>query len=137
MVQPTAHATAEHTLSEASLELFLLAFYAKVRGDPDLGPIFAAAIADDAWPEHLTAIQDFWSSVLFKTGRYKGNPFAAHLDRGIRAEHFGRWLQLFGETARECFSSAEAALLMERAERIADSLKAGLFFRPERPERAG
>lgn len=123
--------SSEQSLTEPALEPFLAAFYAKVRRDPELGPIFAAAIPNDAWPEHLSVIKDFWSSVLFKTGKYKGNPFAAHLGRGIRPEHFGRWLALFGETARERFPPGDAALLIERAEQIAQSLKAGLFFRPD------
>jgi hemoglobin len=33
------------------------AFYVKVRRDPVLGPVFARAIADDAWPAHLAIIQ--------------------------------------------------------------------------------
>lgn len=117
-------------LEDASLEPFLAAFYAKVRRDPDLGPVFAAAIADEAWPAHLATIRDFWSSVLFRTGRYKGNPFGAHVEKGIRPEHFMRWLSLFSETAREFFVPEDALVLEERADRIAESLKSGLYFRP-------
>ena len=42
-----------------------------------LGPIFNNAIAD--WPEHLEKLTAFWSSVMLTSGRYKGNPMAAHL----------------------------------------------------------
>jgi hemoglobin len=121
-------------LSDESLPSFLDAFYAKVRRDPDLGPVFAAAIPDEDWPAHLRTIGDFWSTVLFKTGRYKGNPFGPHVGKGIREEHFARWLSLFEETARERFAADDASILMELAGRIAKSLKAGLFFRPGAPE---
>jgi hemoglobin len=62
-------ALTDHVISEV-----VGAFYAKVRRDPVLGPVFARAIADDAWPEHLAIISDFWSTVMLKTGRYRRNP---------------------------------------------------------------
>lgn len=122
----------EHTLTEASLHTFLAAFYAKVQRDPLIGPVFARVIPEGDWPRHLAVIQDFWSSVLLKSGRYKGNPFGKH--RGLAKltpSHFARWLSLFEQTAGEMFSADVAMLLTERANRIGDSLKAGLFFRPE------
>lgn len=119
-------------LTEAALAVFLDAFYARVRRDPLIGPVFAEKIPDEAWPRHLATIRDFWSSVLLKTGRYKGNPFGRHLGiAGIAPPHFARWLGLFEETAAEVFTPAIAAEIVERAHRIGDSLKAGLFFRPE------
>jgi hemoglobin len=122
--------TNSEALTDESLPSFLEAFYAKVRRDPDLGPVFAAAIPDEDWPAHLRRIGDFWSTVLFKTGRYKGNPFGPHVAKGIHEEHFARWLSLFEETAQERFAADDAAILMDFAGRIASSLKAGLFFRP-------
>ena len=120
-------------LDEASLSLLLERFYAKVRHDPALGPIFAGAIADDAWPAHMARITGFWRSVLFKAGGYKGNPFAVHarLD-GLTPALFERWLSLFGETSREVLSLEDAELVRVRALKIAESLQAGLFFRPDR-----
>ena len=120
-------------LDEASLSLLLGRFYAKVRRDPELGPIFAGAIADDAWPVHMERIAGFWRSVLFKTGGYKGNPFAAHVRlAGLTPELFQRWLSLFGDTCREVLSLEDAVLLHGRALKIAESLQAGLFFSPDR-----
>jgi hemoglobin len=87
--------------------------------------------ADHEWPEHLRVIHDFWSSVMLKTGRYKGNPFAAHLKiEGISPALFGRWLALFEETCREHLAPDIAADLHGRAVAIAGSLQAGLFFNP-------
>ena len=141
---PMPHETITHdtithdTITEANLHTFLAAFYAKVQHDPLIGPVFARVISDGEWPRHLAVIQDFWSSVLLKSGRYKGNPFGKHERLGeLTPLHFSRWLTLFEQTAAEMFSADVARLLTERADRIGDSLKAGLFFRPAplRPDR--
>ncbi len=106
-------------LDEATLGRFLDAFYSRVRDDPLIGPIFAAAIPEADWPRHMETIRAFWSSVLFKTGRYKGNPFGKHLALArLQPEHFARWLSLFEETASAHFPNEIAADLIERAHRI-------------------
>jgi hemoglobin len=106
-------------------------YQAKVRRDPLLGPVFARAIADEAWPAHLAIIRDFWSSVLLKTGRYQRNPFSAHMRiEGRKPELFDRWLALFKETCDELLAPGPAEALYAKAILIANSLKAGLFFRP-------
>lgn len=128
---PPSPPTPGAILTEDALAAFLNAFYVKVRADSVLGPVFAARIAPEAWPHHLETVRDFWSSVLLKTGRYKGNPFGKHLNvPGIGLAHFERWLGLFAETAAERFPPETATALSERANRIGDSLKAGLFFKP-------
>jgi hemoglobin len=128
MVPPTAISP----LTEHDITAVVDAFYVKVRRDPVLGPVFARAIADDAWPAHLAIIQDFWSSVMLKTGRYRRNPFSAHMRvEGIRPELFDRWLALFKETCNEQLAAEPAEALYAKAVLIGDSLKAGLFFRPE------
>ncbi len=37
-------------VTEATIKALVRGFCARVRGDPTLGPIFADAIAEDAWP---------------------------------------------------------------------------------------
>lgn len=120
-------------ITEALIEQVVRGFYARIRLDPVLGPIFAAVIGDD-WEPHLSKLVDFWSSMLCMTGRYKGNPMAVHrrLD-GIKPEHFERWLALFRETARGLCTEEPAALFIERAERIAESLQLSMFFDPRNP----
>ena len=116
-------------IDEAGLERLVHEFYARVRKDAELGPIFNAAIAD--WPEHLGKLTAFWSSVMLTSGRYKGQPVPAHLkhrDR-ITPALFARWLALWGETARELMSPGAAAALEAKAARIAESLQFALFFR--------
>jgi len=105
-------------------------FYARIRRDAVLGPIFDRAIGDH-WPEHLAKLADFWSSVMLTSGRYKGNPLAAHAKvAALEAPMFALWLALFRATAEEIFPPDVAAVFRLKSERIAESLKLGLFFRP-------
>ena len=119
-------------VTETQIVALVDAFYAKVRRDEILAPIFERAIEPDAWPVHLAKMYDFWSSVMLTTGRYKGNPLAVHtrLD-GIEPGMFARWLALFRATAEELFPAELAASFREKSERIAESLKLGLFYRPQ------
>jgi hemoglobin len=118
-------------VTEESIRRLVDAFYEKVRRDPELGPVFDAAIAAEGWPAHLAKMYDFWSSVMLTTGRYKGNPMAVHMAvDGIAAPLFARWLELFGATAEELFAPPLAAAFRVKAERIAESLMLGLFYRP-------
>ncbi|MEX6505321.1 group III truncated hemoglobin [Jiella sp. M17.18] len=119
------------TLTEEALRDLVSVFYGRVREDEILGPLFNGAVAD--WPAHLERLTAFWSSVLLGSGRYKGNPFAAHLRHvdDIDPAMFGRWLAIWRRTTADRFPPEAAALLQLKADRIADSLKAGLFFRPD------
>lgn len=120
-------------LREDQIVQLVDAFYAKVRRDPVLGPVFENAIAPDEWPKHLAKMYDFWSSVMLTTGRYKGNPLAVHAQvEGLEAKFFDPWLALFRATAAEIFPPDIAAVFRDKSERIAESLKLGLFFRPSR-----
>lgn len=120
--------------TDDQIETLVAAFYARIRTDAELGPIFLNAIGDD-WTVHLKTMCDFWSSVMNTSGRYKGKPIPAHVKLpGIEPRHFERWLRLFSETAHSLFDETLAALFMERAERIAESLKLGFAFHADRPE---
>ena len=121
-------------VSEDDIVRLVDAFYAKVRRDPVLAPVFERAIAPDAWPVHLAKMYDFWSSVMRTSGRYKGNPLAVHgLVKGLEETMFEPWLALFRETAGELFSPEVAEVFREKSERIAESLKLGLFLRLQQP----
>jgi hemoglobin len=120
-------------VTEATIRRLVDAFYARVRRDPTLGPIFDAAIAEDAWPAHLEKMYAFWSSVMLTSGRYKGDPVSAHRKvAGIEPPMFGNWLDLFEATASELFVPDIAEQFACKARRIAESLKLALFFRPDR-----
>lgn len=122
----------ESPLTEDGIRHLVDRFYAKVRRDGDLGPVFANAIAEEAWPAHLATMCDFWSSIMLTSGRYHGNPVAAHRRvEGITPDLFERWLALFDETCRELFGTALADSFRDKAKRIATSLQLALFYRPE------
>ncbi|WP_332719655.1 group III truncated hemoglobin [Pelagibacterium mangrovi] len=120
------------TLTETGLREQVERFYEKVRVDDALGPIFADHVAD--WPSHLDRLTDFWSSIMLTSGRYKGNPYAAHLPFSARLDTalFERWLTLWSETARELFADETALRLEDKANRVANSLIAGMLFRANR-----
>jgi hemoglobin len=116
---------AERTgITEAMIERLVRGFYAKVRTDALLAPIFEARIRD--WEPHLAQMCAFSSSVALMSGRYHGTPMVKHLPLPIDAAHFDRWLALFEETAREICSPEAAAHFVERARRIAESLELGI-----------
>jgi hemoglobin len=118
-------------MTELQLTELVHNFYGRVREDETLGPVFSDAIAD--WPHHLGKMVDFWSSVMLTSGRYKGNPMMMHLKHiaRIRPEMFESWLQLWRETASETLDEAGAAAVIGKAERIAESLQLGMFFKIE------
>lgn len=116
----TAALAAETGLDDEILGRLVRRFYARVRADDMLGPIFAARIED--WEPHLERMTEFWSSVALMTGRYHGQPMPKHVGLPVEWAHFERWLALFRETARETCTAEGAAHVIERAERIARSL---------------
>ncbi|WP_276199821.1 group III truncated hemoglobin [Chelatococcus sp. XZ-Ab1] len=117
----------EPGIDEAMIERLVRAFYARVRDDDLLGPVFAAHIVD--WEPHLQQICAFWSSVTLKSGRYSGRPMAKHLPLPVDARHFDRWLALFEETARDLCPPAAAARFTTHAKTIAESLELGIATR--------
>lgn len=111
-------------IDEPMIATLVSAFYARVRLDPILAPIFDKKVKD--WDHHIEKLTAFWSSVALMSGRYHGQPMQAHLPLDIDARHFEHWLALFRQTATETCEPAAAAHFIERAERIAQSLELGV-----------
>lgn len=114
----------ETGIDEAMIETLIRGFYARVRQDALLAPIFESRISD--WEPHLDNMFAFWSSLTLQTGRYHGQPMAKHMPLPVDAQHFDRWLMLFGETARELCPAVAAERFIERARRVAESLELGV-----------
>ncbi|MGK0267035.1 MAG: hemoglobin [Maricaulis sp.] len=123
--------TENHPLNAALISRLVDEFYAHVRLDPMLGPVFEAEIGDD-WDAHLTKLKSFWRSVMLQEGSYTGRPMPAHMKlKGLTPEHFTRWLGLFRQTLGEIGASDAARLqLTDRATRIAQSFQLNIFFNP-------
>ena len=113
-------------------------FYASIRAHPALGPVFNDNIDD--WGPHLETMKRFWNSVALNSGTYAGKPMQVHMQvRGISRNQFPVWLGLFEQALRtviqrrEAASEGAVAYFMTRAERIAQSLRYGLYFDPGAP----
>ncbi|ESY72913.1 group III truncated hemoglobin [Mesorhizobium sp. M0051] len=128
--RPVAEQPLDHAgVDRGSIGKLVREFYAKIRSNERLGPIFAREITGD-WEPHLEKMTDFWSSVILKSGDYHGRPVPAHLKlKDVTEDDFEIWLALFGRTAADLFAPETAAVFVDRAERIATSLKLAMFFR--------
>lgn len=121
-------------ITEESLTALVDAFYARVREDALIGPVFNDAIRD--WPEHLHKLQAFWSSVMLTSGRYKGRPLPAHVKHAdrINSASFERWLSIWTQTTDQMLDPDSAAAMQDKAGRIAQSLTLGIAFYNDRDE---
>ncbi len=124
--EPTQPSPTE-VLSELEVRAVVDAFYARVREDDALGPVFGAAVAD--WDAHLEKLTAFWCKILFGSGPYKGNPMVVHREHqsSLSPALFTRWLSLWAEVTSATVPGAGAALLQAKAARMAHNLQAGLF----------
>jgi len=120
------------SVTEAGIARLVDAFYRRVRADPVLAPVFHAALGEEAaaWEAHAERLCRFWSSLMRRSGAYHGDPYGAHLRLpGLTPAMFDRWLALFAETCAAEFPPEVAAAFMERAARVARSLRMGLLER--------
>lgn len=104
-------------------------FYAAIRKDDLLGPVFAERIAD--WPPHLARMKQFWRSILHNSGEFSGNPMARHIAiPGLEPRHFARWLELFYANLHTLAQDPRASEHVgDRARMIAESLLTGVLVR--------
>jgi hemoglobin len=120
--------------TEADIAKLVDEFYARVREDDLLRPIFED-VARVNWETHLPHLCDFWSSLLFRTGRFRGQPWPKHADLPVNREHFQRWLSLFIGVVDDLFQGRKAEEAKGYALSIADTfqLRMGLLPFKERP----
>lgn len=106
-------------------------FYALIRQDELLGPIFNRSIKD--WEAHLEHLTDFWESNVFLVSKYSGNPIAVHqrVDQesgGVIEQHyFTRWLALWFLTIDGLFAGDRALLMKNRARNMSSYLYIQMF----------
>lgn len=115
---------------------FVEDFYGRVRKNETLGPIFEERLAGH-WEQHFEKLTDFWMTVLGGIPAYKGNPFGTHhpvVHEGVhrmKVQHFNIWLDIFATATAATLPEELAEHARTKANRIADSLRQGLFFRAE------
>ncbi|HMS08405.1 MAG TPA: group III truncated hemoglobin [Pyrinomonadaceae bacterium] len=123
--------TAE-TLSDikdrADIDLLMWHFYSRALADPVIGYIFTDVAKLDL-EHHLPIIRDFWETLLFRTGNYARHgrtPLFVHGElhqkSPLRAEHFSRWLEIFGEAVDTNFAGENAEFIKWRARAIANRM---------------
>jgi len=106
-------------------------FYADVRQDPLIGPIFDVQIKD--WNRHLEIIASFWEAVIGGPRTYAGPMPMKHLPLRLREEHFERWLFLWQANCRAQLPTDVAREMIALANHIAHRLRIILVSRGEIP----
>src|SRR4051794_31987653 len=105
-------------ITELSITQMVDMFYARVRGDAVLSPIFESKLAG-RWNEHMPRMYAFWTKILLGSGNFQSNVFGKHMAlAGIEREHFIHWLALFRMSAIEVFGIDDAKIPIQVAERI-------------------
>lgn len=113
---PTSELCTEEEVSQ-----LVYRFYAKVREDATLGPIFDRHVAD--WDVHMPKMVAFWSSALRGSKSYHGTPMPVHCALpDLNDSLFARWLDLFQQTANALPNQAMAERAVMLSQRIAQSL---------------
>lgn len=114
----------------------LRAFYDDVFGDALLSPIFVD-IAHMDLEAHLPVLGDFWEKVLFDSAVYNGRAMEVHrrLHRRVplTAEHFNRWVAIWGQTVDAEFAGPVAEQAKGHAARIAIAIQRNLPPRTREP----
>jgi len=104
--------------NEEDIKLLVDTFYDHVNQNELLGPVFNDFAKID-WEHHLPLMYNFWSTVLFGSMAYKGQPFPKHMRLPINREHFGQWIELFTSTVDELFEGMRAEEIKQKATSIA------------------
>lgn len=113
---------------ERDIRILVDSFYEGIRSDPMLGPLFKERVRD--WSKHLPTMCAFWTSLLFGSPDYKGNPFAKHVELPVEKKHFDRWLELFTQTVDRLFEGSKADQAKGAAKSIAHSFQVRMGIDP-------
>lgn len=108
----------EDIATEADVRRLVNAFYAAIREDALLNPIFTN-VAQVDWAEHLPKMYAFWNGLILGLPGYAGRPFPPHMVLPVGREHFVRWVELFHRTVNESFSGPGAQRAKDAASSIA------------------
>jgi hemoglobin len=100
------------------IKLMVDSFYATVKQDELLAPIFFSRIPQD-WQPHMEEMDSFWGAALLAISGYRGAPFVPHATMPIAQEHFDKWLVLFAETLEELFEGPKAEETLQRVKNMA------------------
>lgn len=112
-------------LGRADIEAVLRHFYGTALHDDVLDEPFAA-LREMGLDGHIPTMCDFWETVLFRAGVYKGSALTVHRDlhgrTPLSASHFIRWLTLWRGAVDDLFEGPVAEHAKVQAARIAWSM---------------
>ncbi len=121
---------AQFEISRDEIARVVARFYAEVRRDPVLGPVFGAHIAAGGWPVHEEKINRFWANAILRERVYEGNPMQVHKAASdVKVAHFAVWLGLFDQVLHEELDEQTARRWSALAHRIGRGFKVGLEMR--------
>ncbi len=125
-----ANPLAQFEITRDQIARVVAVFYADVRRDPVLGPIFAAHVAPGGWPAHEEKITRFWANAILREPGYDGNPMQVHkAATDVQPEHFAVWLGLFDTVLAAELPEETARRWSALAHRIGRGFQVGLEMR--------
>ncbi len=124
-----ANPLAQFEITRDQIARVVAVFYADVRRDPVLGPIFAAHVPG-GWPAHEEKITRFWANAILREPGYDGNPMQVHkAATDVQPEHFAVWLGLFDTVLAAELPEETARRWSALAHRIGRGFQVGLEMR--------
>jgi hemoglobin len=118
---PVGHAVSDISV-RADVEALLRRFYSQVMTDDVLALPFAELRAKGL-ESHIPVMADFWETVLFRAGLYRGSALQAHRHvyqaTPLNSRHFVRWLTVWNGTIDEMFGGPIAERAKIQGARIA------------------
>jgi hemoglobin len=122
-VKAPPNQTCTDLTDRADVEALLRRFYGRVLIDDVLAEPFIQVREVTGLESHIPVMANFWETVLFRAGLYKGSALTAHRhvhDRTtLSAHHFIRWLTTWKNTVDEMYSGPVAEQAKVQAARIA------------------
>jgi hemoglobin len=128
---PIFRAIASADIAEPLVREVMISFYADVRSDPVLGPVFREAIGDGDWSSHIEKVIGFWLTMLRIRRSYRVRDFMpVHMrHQHIRIEHAPRWFALFDKTVDSLCAPKEAAAFRAIAAAMIENIEIALAKR--------
>ncbi|MFC9790790.1 group III truncated hemoglobin [Rhodococcus sp. NPDC127528] len=111
--------------TRADVEALLRRFYGRALVDDLLAEPFTE-VREQGLDAHLPVMCDFWETILFGAGTYRGSAMRVHLrvraQHPLHSEHFERWLALWHGALDEMYAGPMADRARVQGERIATSM---------------
>lgn len=118
---PAGRAVAD-IADRADVEALLHRFYGRVMLDDILAEPFTE-LRVSGLGSHIPVMADFWETVLFRAGLYRGSALHAHRHihrrTPLSGRHFVRWLSTWNNTVDEMFQGPVAERAKVQGARIA------------------